>query len=56
MGFTFRVVDINDVIFNLLGTILGYIGFKLFKILFNWFTAKSNIELNSFLKYISNLS
>ncbi|MEH7350773.1 VanZ family protein [Gottfriedia acidiceleris] len=33
-GYTFRVVDINDVLFNFTGTIIGYSIFKLFSYLF----------------------
>lgn len=52
VGFTFRYVDINDVIFNFCGVILGYTLFKIFIFAFKLSIHKLNIRLNSFLKYI----
>lgn len=52
VGFTFRYVDINDVIFNFCGVILGYGLFKIFMFTFKLYVYKLNITLNSFLKYI----
>lgn len=55
-GYTFRVVDINDLIFNWLGTLIGYlIFFKLFKILFNYFVKKLDIKHNTIIRYISSI-
>ncbi|MEH7452720.1 VanZ family protein [Gottfriedia acidiceleris] len=53
-GFTFRVVDINDVIFNFTGTLIGYSIFKLFSFLFKLSVKKANLKLNSLLKHIYN--
>ncbi|MGG0177743.1 VanZ family protein [Gottfriedia acidiceleris] len=51
-GYTFRVVDINDIIFNFTGTLIGYSIFKLFSYLFKLTVKKSNVKLNSLLKHI----
>lgn len=53
-GFSFRVVDINDLIFNFIGTLIGYSLFKLFSFLFKLIIKKANIKLNSLLKHIYN--
>lgn len=47
-----RVVDINDVLFNFTGTIIGYSIFKLFSYLFKLTIKKANVKLNSLLKHI----
>lgn len=55
-GYTFRVVDINDIIFNTLGTLIGYlIFFKAFKYSYNYFIKKLGINdhENIILKHIS---
>lgn len=52
VGFTLRYVDINDVIYNTLGAIIGYGFFKLFSIFFRYLIKKHNLKLNSFLKSI----
>ncbi|NIK11732.1 VanZ family protein [Alkalibacillus almallahensis] len=54
IGFTTRYVDINDVLFNFLGTLAGYTLFKVFVRLFKMSIQKFNIQLNSFLKYVYN--
>lgn len=51
-GYTMRIVDINDVIFNFTGTLVGYSIFKLFSYLFKLSIKKANKELNSLLKHI----
>lgn len=52
-GFTFRHVNIDDVILNLVGTLLGYALFKVFKILFKGGVTKLKPEMNVFLHYIA---
>lgn len=52
VGFTFRYVDINDVIFNFSGVLLGYGIFKVFKIVYKFLIQKLDIKLNPFLQYI----
>jgi len=52
VGFTLRYVDINDVIFNFCGVIIGYGIFKVFMIVFRFLVHKMSIKLNTFLKYI----
>ena len=53
-GYTFRFVDIDDVIFNISGTLLGYfILFKLFKLTFHILVRKWHIKFNSIVKHIS---
>lgn len=44
-GYTFRVVDIDDVIMNLLGTLIGYFMVsKLFKLIYNFLKDKLSIS------------
>jgi len=52
VGFTFRYVDINDVIFNFCGVIFGYGTLKAFMIVFRFLVHKMGIRLNPFLRYI----
>ncbi|MFZ3579654.1 VanZ family protein [Virgibacillus sp. DJP39] len=52
IGYTFRLVDVNDIIFNFSGVVIGYFIFKRFMILFKLLIHKFDIHLNSFLKYI----
>ncbi|QYF82572.1 VanZ family protein [Brevibacterium sp. PAMC21349] len=54
-GYTFRFVDIDDVIFNISGTLLGYfILFKLFRLTFHILVRKWHIKFNSIVKHINN--
>lgn len=48
-GFTMRYIDINDVIFNFLGTLIG---FGLLKLLSRFFLKLNRSKLNSFWSYI----
>ncbi|WP_079707689.1 VanZ family protein [Paraliobacillus ryukyuensis] len=52
VGFTTRYVDVNDLILNFSGVILGYGVFKIFMISFKSLIEKFDVSLNSFLKYI----
>lgn len=51
-GFSFRVVDVNDLIFNTLGSFLGFLCFKLFISIFKFLINKFKIELNPLLLHI----
>lgn len=51
-GFTFRNVNIDDVILNLLGTLIGYLLFKIFSRIFRWSCYKLKIKSNVILTYI----
>lgn len=51
-GFTFRIVDINDVIFNFIGSMIGYVIFVLFSKIFTTVVDKNKIQLNPLLKHI----
>lgn len=51
-GFTFRVIDINDVIFNTFGVLIGYTIFIGFARLCYFAANKLNIYQNDILKYI----
>jgi len=53
-GYTFRYVDINDVIYNLTGVLIGYLVFKIFKKIFNASVKKFNIKSNSIINHILN--
>jgi len=55
VGFTFRYVDVNDIIFNTCGAVIGYSLFKLLHMLFKSIVNKYNVKLNSLLKYIYHL-
>lgn len=59
IGYPYRVTDINDIIANTCGAIIGFLLFKIFsKIivkLLSIFTEK-DIDLNPFLNYIYNIS
>jgi glycopeptide antibiotics resistance protein len=55
-GYTFRVVDINDIILNTFGTLIGYlIFFKAFKYIYNYAIKKFGINYseNIILRHIS---
>lgn len=55
LGYLYRSIDINDVIFNTIGIILGYILFKrIIPIIYFKFVDRELIEKSSFFKYISN--
>ena len=55
IGFTFRNVNIDDIIMNLLGTIAGYVLFLCFKHFFLWGNHHLEINNNSFLDYIAEV-
>jgi glycopeptide antibiotics resistance protein len=54
VGFTFRHLDVNDVLFNVMGTILGYGGY----VLFAWFVQKlirkNVLERNAVIDYLDS--
>lgn len=56
IGFTYRYIDINDVILNFIGVIIGYFLFKVFSFIFILFAKKINVDENPILKYIHNIS
>lgn len=47
-----RMVDINDLIYNTLGGIIGYALYKLFAKIFKIIISKYDIEMNSVLAYV----
>jgi len=51
--FTFRVIDINDVIFNTLGVLIGYLVFIGFIRLYRKFFTKQGTPENPILRYIA---
>ncbi len=51
-GHTFRVVDINDVLFNITGAIIGYILFIAFIHAVRFTLSRLPIELNIILRYV----
>lgn len=51
-GFTFRVVDVNDIIFNTLGAAIGYLLFLGFVRAYRRFFSKRALPENPVLKYI----
>lgn len=50
INFAYRAVDINDVIFNFLGSIIGFFLFFLFSISINYFY--KNREADGYIRYI----
>jgi glycopeptide antibiotics resistance protein len=51
-GGTFRVVDINDVIFNTIGVVLGYALFVMFIRMVRFGLDKLSVQRNAILEYI----
>lgn len=56
VGFTLRYVDINDVIFNFTGTILGYMLFLGFMSVFKHVVDKYDVEISGLVGYIYYLN
>ena len=59
IGYAYRIIDINDVLANLFGVILGYIAFLLFSKMILWIIEKyipKNEKLSPFLLYINKVS
>lgn len=54
-GFTFRHVNIDDMLLNFFGTLLGYILFKVFCYIFCWSCNRLKTAPNAFLSYILNV-
>lgn len=52
LGWTYRVIDINDIFFNFLGVIFGYIAFKLLSIIFIKIIDNNNLKNDNFFNYI----
>ena len=52
LGFPYRTIDINDVILNVFGVILGFMVFKVFGFLFKKMVNNLDIKKSPFLKYI----
>lgn len=53
IGFTFRHINIDDVILNFVGVLIGYALFKTFKILFKVLMSRLDLQSNIFLQYIN---
>ncbi|MFT8309887.1 MAG: VanZ family protein [Sporolactobacillus sp.] len=51
-GFTLRIVDINDVIFNFTGSMIGYLIFVVFLKIVKVIINKKQIQLNPLLEHI----
>ena len=56
LGFTYRTIDINDVIFNFIGVMLGYYIFKLFSSVLVRFIESQNLKLDSLSNYIYQIA
>ena len=55
LGYLYRNIDINDIIFNTIGVVFGYILFKkIILFIYFKFVDKELIENSNFLKYISS--
>lgn len=55
IGFPYRVVDINDIMMNAVGVLLGYGFFKLFGLLFRKFTQKHKQPFTGLFSYIQSV-
>lgn len=53
---SYRVVDINDVLFNFLGALIGYGAFKIISWMIVRIIESTNIQLDSFSKYMYDVS
>ena len=51
-GYTFRSVDITDVVCNFFGAFIGYSLFKIFKVGFNWLDQKLLLKGNPVVEHI----
>ena len=51
-GFTLRYVDINDVLFNTLGSFCGFVLFLLFAYTFQKVIKTEKFEMNAVLRYV----
>lgn len=49
-----RIIDVNDVIFNTLGGLIGYLFFKLFALLFNFVSSKFHFKMNPIISHIDH--
>ncbi|WP_068725550.1 VanZ family protein [Tepidibacillus decaturensis] len=56
LGFPYRSIDVNDLILNFIGTIIGYKIFKIYSFLFIMSVKKFDIKLNTLLEYIHKVS
>lgn len=52
VGFTFRHVNIDDILLNIIGALVGYGLFKIFRNVFQWGYKKLETNSNAFLSYI----
>ncbi|WP_456081464.1 VanZ family protein [Mediterraneibacter sp.] len=52
VGFTFRHVNIDDILLNIIGVLVGYGLFKIFRNVFQWGYKKLETNSNAFLSYI----
>ncbi|WP_420834473.1 hypothetical protein [Caloranaerobacter azorensis] len=60
LKYTYRVIDINDIIFNFIGVIIGFYIFKIFSVLFikalNRIDLKVDLKSDTILSYIYKIS
>lgn len=56
LGFVYRVVDINDVIFNCIGVVLGYLIFVMLSKLLLKLFSKEDFVNNSVLRYVYSIA
>ena len=52
LGYTLRVIDINDIIFNFIGVILGYGVYKIFVWVIKKIAVKQGGQVNRLFKFI----
>ncbi|MGN7470688.1 VanZ family protein [Brevibacillus sp. SAFN-007a] len=55
LGFPYRYIDVNDVIFNFIGVMIGYMLFTIFSVIFIKVTKNSPIRNDPFLKYVFDI-
>lgn len=55
VGFTFRYMDVNDVMFNVIGTIVGYMVFLVFAVFYRWWSKKARLPNKGIYQHINNM-
>jgi glycopeptide antibiotics resistance protein len=56
LGYAYRFIDINDVLMNALGVVIGYGMFRVFAALYLWGTRHFNLQLSGFFAYVYDVA
>jgi glycopeptide antibiotics resistance protein len=52
--YPYRIIDINDIIYNFIGSCIGFVFFRLFSLVYVTYVEKYKIKLGPFSQYIFN--